>query len=122
MVVLGMSSRKARGDGMSATSTSRVEQDFFKSPKPWSEIKHRVLSKYLSSYISIRKNSTRRIFFIDAYAGAGTYGASNEFKKKHYRAVIDQLVEDGLAKYGPRGSGTGNDEKDTRPITFFPAP
>jgi len=45
-----------------------------------------------------------------------------EFKVKHYREVIDQLENFGKAQYGRMGTGTGRDDKSTRPISFFRVP
>lgn len=79
---------------MSATGTSRNEQDFFDVAKPWSGIKHRILYKYLDTYVTIRKNSERQIFFVDGYAGAGEYGSQDGATSPGSPLLIAQIAQD----------------------------
>lgn len=52
-----------------------MNKDFFEKLKPWSQRKHRLLSKYLPPFSAkVAKTSrTREIFIIDGFAGAAAY-------------------------------------------------
>jgi len=47
--------------------------DFFDEKKPWSRWKHRLLHKYLAQFAGILGSTHKRVFYVDGFAGAGTY-------------------------------------------------
>lgn len=48
--------------------------DFFHEIRFWSRTKHRILEKYLDAYLRKRGGSHSRIYYVDGFAGQGTYG------------------------------------------------
>ena len=44
-------------------------ESFFDELKQWSEIKLRILTKYLDTYLRFRLGSHRRIYYVDGFAG-----------------------------------------------------
>jgi three-Cys-motif partner protein len=51
-----------------------TEESFFDELKAWSEIKLRILVKYLEAYLHYRGRTNPRIYYIDGFAGTGRYG------------------------------------------------
>lgn len=49
------------------------ESEFFKGKRPWSKIKDRVISDYLTPYLSKVSKLNRRIVIVDAFAGPGRF-------------------------------------------------
>jgi len=47
---------------------------FFQDLKVWSEIKLRILEKYVDAYHRIRGSRNAKLFYVDGFAGAGHYG------------------------------------------------
>ncbi len=47
--------------------------DFFDQRREWSRWKHEILRRYLPKFAGILGSRHRRIFYVDAFAGAGTY-------------------------------------------------
>src|SRR5689334_19077009 len=56
-----------------ATATADT---FFDELKIWSEIKLRILAKYLDAYRRIRGGFHSTIYFVDGFAGAGKFRTS----------------------------------------------
>lgn len=52
--------------------------DFFSELKEWSEIKLRIVDKYLDSYMRIRGGSKPLVYFVDGFAGPGYYGLNRQ--------------------------------------------
>jgi three-Cys-motif partner protein len=52
-----------------------MSKDFFENLKPWSQRKHRLLTKYLPPFSAkvARTSPSREIFIIDGFAGAAAY-------------------------------------------------
>jgi len=58
-----------------------TKQTFFLDLKVWSEIKHRILTKYFDAYCRIRGNSHQVMYYVDGFAGSGVYvDPENELK------------------------------------------
>lgn len=58
-----------------ATRTRRpLEEAFFDDLKQWSEIKLRILRKYLDTYHKYRGRSNPVMWYVDGFAGTGYYG------------------------------------------------
>ncbi len=51
-----------------------VVNPFFDELYVWSEIKLRILEKYFTAYLRKRAGSNSRIYYIDGFAGTGTFG------------------------------------------------
>ncbi len=52
--------------------------DFHAQRKAWSEIKHQLLEKYLSLFISKLASTRGVLYFVDGFAGEGRYGDGSE--------------------------------------------
>lgn len=79
---------------------SAYEDEFFEGKRPWSVIKDRVLSSYMSPYLAKVKSLKKQILLIDGFAGPGVFEkgepgsplimcqAAEKYAKGNYRAFF----------------------------------
>jgi three-Cys-motif partner protein len=79
---------------MPATGTTRAEDDFFDTPKEWSDQKHRILVDYLKSLLNIRGSFHPVIYYVDGYAGSGVYGRSADTETAGSPILVAEIAED----------------------------
>jgi three-Cys-motif partner protein len=77
---------------MLTESTSK--EDFFQYRRPWSAIKHRILSKYVDAYLRIRGGSQPEIVFLDAFAGSGGYGPDPDSQVAGSPVLVARLAQE----------------------------
>ena len=59
---------------MQALERTEDQSDFFDEPRFWSQIKLRILEKYLAAYLNKRGSSNDLLYYVDGFAGKGYYG------------------------------------------------
>lgn len=73
-----MSSRTESGEV--AISEGRVSAKFFDERRYWSGIKHRILADYIQVYLKKRGGTKTDFFFVDGFAGRGSYGSGATYE------------------------------------------
>src|SRR5690242_18788304 len=59
----------------------QTSKEFFEELKDWSQRKHQILDMYLSSASKILGSTWSMVYYIDGFAGRGTYGEGTTFSK-----------------------------------------
>jgi len=75
--------------------SSPTHKSHFKELKDWSERKHRLLENYLGTAVKIM-TKMNQVYYIDGFAGSGTYGDTEEAKGSPIRAaeLAQQYLEE----------------------------
>ena len=66
---------------MAASRRSSIDDVFFEELKEWSEIKLRIVEKYMRAYMKKRGSSHPVIYYIDGFAGPGLYGKPGDERR-----------------------------------------
>lgn len=71
-----------------------TEEAFFATLKAWSEIKLRIMGKYLKYYMSKRGGKNTTIHYIDGFAGRGYYGTVEEGRRDGSPIVAARVAQE----------------------------
>ena len=67
---------------------------FFQDLKAWSEIKLRILEKYLRAYLNKRGSANPTLYYVDGFAGTGHYGDEDSELKEGSPVLLAKLAQE----------------------------
>jgi three-Cys-motif partner protein len=102
MVGHGTSSLIAGSRGLQFDGPEGENENFFDDElRVWSQRKLRILDQYMASYVKKRGSNRPRLYYVDGFAGRGTYGTSEPFEDGSPLKIarLAQKIKDENQKY-----------------------
>lgn len=73
---------------------SQSDKEHFESYRPQTLVKHTILKKYIAAYFQILKQTEDRIYYIDGFAGRGTYKSGDGLIPGSPRHALELIAAD----------------------------